>query len=41
MSNETLEFIARELSKVLRKGQKRRVWLKDQGYGDIWVVGSI
>jgi hypothetical protein len=36
MSPETLEFIARELSKPLPKGKKRRVWLKAKG-GDVIV----
>jgi hypothetical protein len=32
MSQETLEFIARELSKPLPKGKKRRVWLALRGH---------
>ncbi|WP_256468540.1 hypothetical protein [Bradyrhizobium sp. 61] len=31
MSEETLKFIAHELSKVLPAGAKRRVWLKAKG----------
>jgi hypothetical protein len=31
MSPETLEFIAREISRPVPKGKKRRVWLKQSG----------
>jgi hypothetical protein len=40
MSKETLEFIARELSKVLPAGKKRRVWL-EQRDGKVWAESSI